>query len=386
MSKPTFRGRDTKGREVWQLRVALGRTPDGEYPVYSERFHGSITLANRRLRKLHQLKDEGRLTALTTTDTVSDALEGWYAALTLAGKRSGGAYSPDTLARYRSIIDTSLAPAFGSVRLPDLTVEMVEDWHRDRLAEVSPATVRKEHNCLAAALRKCVRQKLLFENVADLAETTPSPGHHSVTTLNEDELAKLLTGLKAAATEERDPASAPPADLYAIVAVAVQTGMRRGELLRLTWADVDLDAAVLSVKKSKTRTGRRSIPLSSATVAVLREHRTRQRAQRLAAKKWTDHGLVFPQTHRRGTLGGPWHPDSLTHAFDRETRKLGFDIRFHDLRHTHATILLRRGVHPKIVQERLGHATIAVTLDTYSHVLPDMQQAAVSALDAVFGA
>lgn len=80
------------------------------------------------------------------------------------------------------------------------------------------------------------------------------------------------------------------------------------------------------------------------------------------------------------------HPDSLTHAFDRETRKLGFDIRFHDLRHTHATILLRRGVHPKIVQERLGHATIAVTLDTYSHVLPDMQQAAVSALDAVFGA
>ncbi|MCP4377573.1 MAG: site-specific integrase [bacterium] len=173
--------------------------------------------------------------------------------------------------------------------------------------------------------------------------------------------------------------------------LAVTTGLRRGEILGLRWSDVDLAAGTLTVQQSleqikdglrfkspKTHRSRRSLALPAMTVEALRSHRASQAEERLAlGVAWEEHGLVCPRP-----AGAPWAPDTLSTAFAAFVRGSGMKpFRFHDLRHSHATHLLRAGVHPKVVSERLGHSSVGITLDTYSHVLPGMQQDAVRLID-----
>ncbi len=161
------------------------------------------------------------------------------------------------------------------------------------------------------------------------------------------------------------------------------TGCRKSEALGLRWQDVDLDKGKVSIVQTshrvlgkgiitqppKSAKGRRAIALDPETVAVLRAHRTKQLEERLRLGEiYEDNGLVLP-----GTFGVPLNPEAASRAFRRLADKAGLQgVRLHDLRHFHATALLKAGVHPKVVQERLGHATISVTLDTYSHVLPGL--------------
>ena len=172
--------------------------------------------------------------------------------------------------------------------------------------------------------------------------------------------------------------------------------MRRGELLGIQWSDVDLGRARIAVRRSlvtvghevvvsepKTAKGRRSVALDPATVASLKVWRLHQAAERLAwGPAWIDSGLVFTRED-----GRPLHPREVTRAFSRHVLAAGVPIiRLHDLRHTHATLALAAGVHPKVVQERHGHANIAITLDTYSHAIPAMQEsAAATVARLVFG-
>jgi len=181
---------------------------------------------------------------------------------------------------------------------------------------------------------------------------------------------------------------------YPLFYVLLFTGMRRSELLALRWSDIDLLLCQASVMRTlhqlnnrdfvigqpKTAKGRRLIALSPSTIAVLREHRDEQVKQRQAiGMPLHDDDLVFSQLD-----GKPLLPDSITQAWRNLARCAGLKgIRLHDARHTHASIMLKQGVHPKIVQERLGHASIQVTLDTYSHVTPGLQQAAAKRFDAV---
>jgi integrase len=183
--------------------------------------------------------------------------------------------------------------------------------------------------------------------------------------------------------------------LAALWRLALLTGMRRGELLGLMWEDIDLDRGMLSVRRTlsrgkggdwvlgqpKTQSGRRAIALPESCVASLRRHRAKQNSQRLRlGEVWQDSGFVFT-----GQQGQALHVNVLVTHFKSLIRKAGLpDLRFHDLRHTSATLLLAQGVHPKIVQERLGHADISMTLNRYSHVTPDMQRSAADTLDAVF--
>lgn len=175
--------------------------------------------------------------------------------------------------------------------------------------------------------------------------------------------------------------------------------MRQGELLGLRWRDVDLDRAALQVRMSlqettgryilaetKTAHSRRSVALAPATVAALRAHRARQDAERLALGAAWDGALdlVFPNER-----GGLMIPHNLAkRSFKRLLARAGLPatVRFHDLRHTAATLLLARGVHAKVVSELLGHADIAITLRVYAHVTPHMQDAAARAMEAAFGA
>jgi integrase len=183
--------------------------------------------------------------------------------------------------------------------------------------------------------------------------------------------------------------------LYALYLMALSTGMRQGELLSLRWTDIDLDRASLSVMvnlqrprtglnmtaKPKTRGSRRRIALTDQAVTSLREHRARQLEERLKlGELWTDQGLVFPNLH-----GGPYRANNLEIGnFGPLIHAAGMPpIQFHDLRHSCATILLLAGINPKGVSEMLGHSSVAITLDLFSHVLPDMQtQAAGGATEA----
>jgi integrase len=183
----------------------------------------------------------------------------------------------------------------------------------------------------------------------------------------------------------------------ALYVLALTTGMREGELLGLRWQDLDLDRATLQVRmnvqeadgkfivaETKTAYSRRSIALTKKAVAALRQHRAKQDKDRMAlGDAWNAKlDLVFPNR-----LGGIMIPDNLAkRSFKRALGKIGLplDVRFHDLRHTAATLLLSRGVHPKVVSEMLGHADISITLRVYAHVTPHMQQAAVQVMDALF--
>ena len=174
------------------------------------------------------------------------------------------------------------------------------------------------------------------------------------------------------------------------------TGMRRGEALGLRWEDVDLEAGRLSVRRAlipngkvvvvsepKTARGRRSIALDPATVEVLKSQAAGQLEDQAKSTAWIEGGLVFTKED-----GEAWHPEVVSRLFRQAVKRSMLPaIRLHDLRHTHATLALRAGIHPKVVSERLGHATIAITLDTYSHAIPAMQEeAAVLIADLVMAA
>jgi integrase len=286
--------------------------------------------------------------------------------------------SPSTARRYRDLGRLHLA-AFKAVRLAKIGPEDVQRLYADRLATgLSGTSVRHLHSVLHSALDDAVKWGLVARNVCD-AVKAPARNRTEMQTWNPAQARAIL-------------AAAAGDDLEALWRLAITTGMRRGELLGLKWADVDFDANALSVRRSlsrggssrlierepKTEAGRRRIALSPETTESLRRHRVRQLEYRLSVGiAYEDRDLVFTNP-----LGAYLHPNTLMRSFARLTKAANVPtIRFHDLRHTSATLLLAEGVHPKIVQERLGHSDIAMTLNRYSHVTPHMQTAAAAALE-----
>jgi len=248
---------------------------------------------------------------------------------------------------------------------------------------LSNRTVQLIHVTLHKSLKNAVKAGLLYRNVAEAVDA-PKIQRREMRTMTETDLHVFLE-------------MARDTEYYSLFYTLLFTGMRRNEVLALRWADVDLLLCQLSVTRSmqylpsetpgnritfkqpKTVKSRRLIALSPSTVAVLREHRE---AQNIIKKEidllpLTDNELVFSHSD-----GSPLLPDSVTHAWVKLAKRCGLKgIRLHDARHTHASLLLKQGVHPKIVQERLGHAGIAITLDLYSHVAPGLQQAAANKFD-----
>ena len=291
--------------------------------------------------------------------------------------------APSTLRRYSGIA-RRLKETLGSVLLQQLRPTQIQALYARletgdaKHRPLSKRTVLHHHRVLREALHQAVRWQLLVANPADAA-TPPRPVNREMRTLSAQELHALLDSLGSD-------------DLGDLVYVAVQTGARLGELLALRWSDLDLDWGHASIVRSldeyrldqepifrppKTGRGRRSVALSSETVRVLREHRTAQVERRLGAPEWRDYDLVFADVS-----GTPLPKARVSRQFRESARRAGFaGLRFHDLRHTAATLMLGAGVHPKVVSERLGHSTIAITLDTYSHVLPDMQRDAAEKMD-----
>jgi integrase len=289
---------------------------------------------------------------------------------------------PRTYESFEIIVRRHLKPELGRLRLEQLTPQHVEALlNRKRESHLAPQTCVHIRKVLKLALQEAVRVDQLARNVAALAKP-PTMTHAEIHPLDDEQARRFL----AAAREER---------LEALFMLAINTGMRRGELLGVRWTDIDLDQGTLRVAqqlqrigkqllftKPKSKKSRRTITLSSSVVAALRAHRARQLEERLrAGKDWQDSGLVF--VARGGT---PIDPGNL----DRDFKPLLTaaevpDIRFHDLRHTAATLLLMKGVQPLTVSELLGHASITITLSLYGHVLPSMKREAAEVMQSLLG-
>jgi len=226
------------------------------------------------------------------------------------------------------------------------------------------------HRILHHALRDATRWNLVSRNVADLV-TPPRKARHDFATLSPEQARRFLEAAKGDRLE-------------ALYILALTTGMREGELFGLRWADVNFDAGALYlVKHLKTSTSRRQVLLVDVAGEALIAHRLRQDEQRgQLGAAWDDQDLVFPNT-----VGRPLHPRNfLRRSFYPLLDRAGLPrIRFHDLRHSAATLLLGLGIHPKIVSELLGHSQIGITLDLYSHVTVTMQQEAVRAFEGLLG-
>jgi integrase len=304
--------------------------------------------------------------------TVGEYLERWL-------KDSvRGTVRMSTYERHEGIVRTHLKPALGRIKVKNLIPTHVRGLHREKMdAGLAPATVRKLHSTLHKALSQAVSDGLIARNAAAIKSPRPDP--EEMYPLSADEASALL---KAARGERFE----------ALYMLAITTGLRRGELLGLRWRDVDLEHGVLRVGhalvreggryrlgETKTKRGHRSIRLTSQAVSALGVHRKRQLEERMRlASLYEDHDLIYAT--QKGT---PLNPENLVkRSFKPLLKRAGLpEIRFHDLRHTCATLLLGRGVHPKLVQELLGHATIAMTLDTYSHFLPSMGDQTARAME-----
>ena len=277
-----------------------------------------------------------------------------------------GSVKPITHQSYEMLVDKHIIPALGNVRLSKLTPAHLQGFYRLQLdAGLSPRTVQYLHVVLHRALKQALRWALVTRNVAEAVDPPQVP-KKEITPLSPKQARAFLE----AASGDR---------LEALYVLAIHTGMRQGELFSLRWEDVDLDAGVLRVRGTKSARSRRTVTLSETAQEALREHLTRQLGEiDHVGSLWQENGLVFASQ-----IGTPLNRHNLT---QRSFRPLLANadlpqIRFHDLRHTCATILLSKGVHAKFVQELLGHATIAITLDIYSHVLPGMGGQTATALE-----
>jgi integrase len=268
------------------------------------------------------------------------------------------------------------------VKLTALTPTHVRGLYREKLdSGLAPRTVLHIHRTLSKALKQATDDGLIPRNAAGPVKP-PRPRTEEIRPLGREQVRALFEASRGDRLET----------LYV---VAVTAGLRRGELQGLKWEDVDLDAGTLQVRRTLSepkggyifetpKSGKgRNIRLTQKAAAALREHRKRQLEERMEhGALWRDHGLVFPSGIGAPLLGG-----NLNRTFKATLQCAGLprSTRFHDLRHTCATLLLRQGVHVKFVQELLGHADISLTLNVYSHVLPDMGDAAAGAMDAALG-
>lgn len=287
-----------------------------------------------------------------------------------------------TTHRAYSLCMRRLSPLVGHLRLTALTPQAVQAAYAALLHQgLSRRTVEQTHTVLHRALRQAVLWGLMFRNPTE-AVTVPRPSRREMQTLTEEEVGRLFQASRGHR-------------LHALWALLATTGLRIGEALGLLWSDVDFASGRLVVNRAlqrqpgigyvfvepKTAKSRRTVYLAQGTLASLAEHRRRQREDQLAAgPEWNNSGLVFTTPVGR-PVDGTW----AIKWFHRALEEAGLPrLRLHDLRHTAATHLLRRGVHPKVVQELLGHSTISLTLDTYSHVAPALHAEVATHMQALF--
>lgn len=373
-----------RGKGSWTVVVDMGRDPTtGKRRQVWRSVRGSKREAQEFLVQLLHQRDTG-IEQPPGKQTVGQYLEQWLEAYVRIS------VAPTTFLPYATCVRRHLTPALGGIPLTKLRPLHIQRYYAQALRQgradgrggLSAATVIYHHRVLREALQHAVRWQLLARNPADAVEP-PRLERREIAVLDPEGVRQLV----AVAEETR---------YGALVHLAAMTGMRRGELLGLRWRDVNFNAATLHVRQTlqrlpgrgtsygppKTHRSSRPVALSPITLKRLKAHRRSQLEERLAlGSAYQDNDLAFATS-----IGTPIDPSNLHRAWHRILKTSGIqDVRFHDLRHAHASIMLQQGVHPKVVSERLGHSGVRITLDVYSHVLPGIQADAAANFDAAIG-
>ncbi len=369
----------------------MGKRANGEGSIYKRadgRWCASITLPKgkrahflgkdrgevvKKLTAARKSRDDG-LPVIVERQNVSQFMQSWLVTTKPSLRER-------TWVRYEQYVRLHIEPTLGKFALTRLTPQHLQRLYADRLhAGLSPTTVHHLHATVHRALKQAVRWNLVVRNVADLVDP-PRDAHFEITTLSPEQARTLLT-------------TAEGNRLEAMYVLALTTGMRQGELLGLRWRDVDLEHGALQVRGSLQRIGgalvvtapktdrsQRQVTLAPMAGTALRRHRAAQAQERLRlGAAWQGDDLVFTNE-----IGRPIDSAALTRlSFRPLLQRAGLPtMRFHDLRHSAATLLLGQGTHPKIVAEMLGHSRIGTTMDLYSHVTPTMQREATLAMESI---
>jgi integrase len=359
----------------WEGRISLG-WHDGKR---LRRSYNGATQAEV-IEKLAKARNDFRhgMPVASDRQTVEEFLNDWLE------QNARPRIKPRTYERFGELIRLHVVPRIGGVRLEKLSPAHVQGLLTEKRKQgLSAQTVVSIRNVIRAALNQALRWGLIARNVATLVDA-PRIERQPVRVLSGAEANRLLEVAKGERFE-------------AIYSVGLALGLRRGELLGLTWQDVDLDGAHLRVLRSlqrisgklqftetKTPKSRRTLPLPQYAVRALRAHRVHQLEERLAAgSAWIDGGLDLVFSNR---TGGPVEPVNLRRAYKRVLGRAGLpSIRFQDLRHSAASLMLAQGVPLKTIQEILGHSSIAVTSGFYAHLGEQLKREAADAMDRVFG-
>lgn len=280
---------------------------------------------------------------------------------------------------YESLSRVHIIPALGKVQLNKITTRDIQRLLNEKLTAgrvtgggLSPKTIKYIHVTIQAALKQAVRERLITVNPAEAVEL-PKDNPREMQTLSREQIGKLL-----------DTARGGP--FYMVLLLDLSTGLRRGELLGLQWQDIDFSKGTLTVKRQltlgrggiklsepKSKAGKRTITLPGEILQALKEHKRQQNETRLLmGEAYQNKDFVFATAE-----GDPISIHSLRHCFNKLLKEADLpEVRFHDLRHSYATLALGAGISPKVIQQILGHSQITVTLDTYAHVTREMQQEA----------
>ncbi len=356
----------------FELRYSLGFDPaTGKRRVATATIKGSRRDAEKELRRrLHEV-DAGAYVEPAKL-SVKEWLSVWLGTVKQTSARR-------THQRYSEIVERFLMPALGELPLAKLAPIHIQKLHA---TIPSPASVRFVHTILKISLNQAVEQQLIIRNpCTPLRKQLPRVERSEMVTLTGEQTRTLL--------------AASPKEIYPPILLALAAGLRRNEALALCWRHVDLERGIARIIESVEQIGRvlrikkpkgektRSVTLPSFAVDALRSHK-KQQAENLLKLGIRQTATTPICTRADGTAPTP---GALTIAFKKLVRSLGPDfpdVHFHSLRHAHATQLLLAGVHPKIAQERLGHSSIKMTLDLYSHVTETMQEDAAAKIDAAF--
>ena len=355
-----------KGKNSWQIQLYTGIEPDGKHRRHFETIRGRKGDAQRRLTELLTSLDKGVYTPPGKL-TAGEHLQNWLNGYVKTN------CSARTLDSYGSIINRHLAPSFGHLPLKQLTPQIIQSYYGQALTGLSARTVHHQHRLLSEALKYAVRQGFMGKNPCELVDP-PKPRQKIMRTLDPTEVSVLLDAAQASY-------------YYPVIYTAISTGLRQAELLALRWRDIEPDImlsisvnrvlykrkGVCEFKEPKTSHSRRLVSMTPKLAAFLREYRQERRSLYCQlGKNLTLDDLVFATVE-----GKPLNPPSVSRDFKRITKKAGIEnCRFHDLRHSFASLMLLRGAKPKVISEALGHASVGFTLDVYSHIIEGMQSEA----------
>jgi integrase len=360
-----------RGKNTWLVRVYMGTDANGKRKYHNKTIHGTKKDAERYLTSVLRDRDLG-VAVEPAKVTLEEYIERWLAEV--AKQR----VSERVFRDYRKVMARHVYPELGTKRLSQLRPLDIQALVNDMSQRGITRTTRYMHMILNQALKQAVKWGMIPRNPAELVDL-PKERRNEMRVLSEEEAKRFL-----------DAAAFDP--YYALFALLITSGLRPGEAYGLKWDDVDLHTGKIRVQRSlerrdnqwylkepKTPQSRRTVPLPPDVVEALKGYRVEQAQRKLkAGPDYHEYGFVFTSQN-----GEPIYHHNLVRRHFKPILKaagLSEEIRLYDLRHTCATLLLLAGENPKIVSERLGHSSVTMTLDRYSHVLPDMQKSAADKL------